>query len=107
MFLGLGQHEGGLFIFFRMRTLMLNTFDLPEDNITINNVLEWMEKLNSTYPSQFAEIAGLVEKCDLESELDTVCSSSSLSSISVHSKTYLKLKDTRMQLFFPFNRDNA
>lgn len=38
----------------------------------MDNVFEWLEKLNTTFPEQFAEIAHKLEVCDLESELDTV-----------------------------------
>lgn len=60
----------------RTRLLLLNTFDLAEDSITIDNAVEWIEKMNTTYPQQFAELAYKLEICDLESELDTVGSSS-------------------------------
>lgn len=42
----------------------------------MDNVFVMIEKLNTTYPEQFAELADTLEKCNLESELDTVCSSS-------------------------------
>lgn len=66
----------------RTRVLLLNAFSLAEDSITLDNVFEWIEKLNTTYPQQFAELANKLENCDLESELDTVCSSSLPSSYS-------------------------
>lgn len=56
--------------------LLLNTFSLAEDTISMDNVLDWVQQLNATYPHQFAEIAHELETCDLESELDTVRSSS-------------------------------
>ncbi|MEQ2181891.1 hypothetical protein GOODEAATRI_016302, partial [Goodea atripinnis] len=55
----------------RTRILLLNTFSLAEDNITIDNVFEWIGKLNKTYPEQFAELSGKLEDCNLESELST------------------------------------
>lgn len=57
-----------------MRILLLNTFDLAEDAISMDSVLEWIEKLNTTYPEQFAQIADKVREgeCNLENELDTV-----------------------------------
>lgn len=57
-----------------MRLLLLNTFDLVEDAISMDSVLEWTEKLNTTYPEQFAQIADKVREgeCNLEKELDTV-----------------------------------
>lgn len=60
----------------RTRILLLNTFDLAEDKITMDTVFEWIERLNATYPQQFAEISSKLETCDLEKELDTVCTSS-------------------------------
>lgn len=62
------------FFVFRMRLLLLNTFDLAEDAISMDSVLEWTEKLNTTYPEQFAQIADKVREgeCNLEKELDTV-----------------------------------
>ncbi|TNN61115.1 Sodium- and chloride-dependent transporter XTRP3 [Liparis tanakae] len=56
----------------RTRLLLLNTFNLAESSVSMDNVLEWIEKLNTTFPEQFAEIAHKLEACDLESELDTV-----------------------------------
>ena len=61
--------------FSRTRLLLLNTFDLAEDTISMDTVFEWVEKLNATYPQEFAEISSQLEKCDLENELDSVCSS--------------------------------
>ncbi|KAM6893358.1 sodium- and chloride-dependent transporter XTRP3 [Xenentodon cancila] len=65
----------------RTRTLLLNTFELAEDSITIVNVFKWIEVLNSTYPSQFAELAGTLEKCNLEAELDTAVEGTGLAFI--------------------------
>lgn len=58
---------------FRTRVLLMNTFNLAEDSITIDSVLEWITKLNTTFPEQFAEIANKLENCDLKTELKTVC----------------------------------
>lgn len=55
----------------RTYLLLQNTFDLAEDSITMDNVSEWIEKLNTTFPQQFAELANKLENCNLESELDT------------------------------------
>lgn len=60
---------------FRTRTLLLNTFSISEDSITVDNVFEWVTQLNSTYPEQFTELRGRLEDCNLENELSTVCSS--------------------------------
>ncbi|XP_071326221.1 sodium- and chloride-dependent transporter XTRP3-like [Trachinotus anak] len=63
----------------RIRILLLNTFNLAEDSITIDTVYEWVEKLNATYPQQFAELK--LEKCDLESELETAVEGTGLAFI--------------------------
>ncbi|XP_019946754.2 sodium- and chloride-dependent transporter XTRP3A [Paralichthys olivaceus] len=55
----------------RTRLLLLNTFDLAEDTISIDTVFEWTEKLNATCPQEFAEISSKLEMCDLERELDS------------------------------------
>ncbi|KAF3840235.1 hypothetical protein F7725_018952, partial [Dissostichus mawsoni] len=44
---------------------------LEKDSMSIDQVIDWIEKLNATYPLQFAEIANQLEPCNLESELDT------------------------------------
>nr|XP_046255268.1 sodium- and chloride-dependent transporter XTRP3-like [Scatophagus argus] len=61
--------------------LLLNTFNLAEDSITMDNVFEWIEKLNATYPQQFAEVANKLETCDLEGELDTAVEGTGLAFI--------------------------
>lgn len=63
----------------RVRMLLLNTFDLAEDSITLDNVSDWITKLNTTFPNQFAEISHKVETCELTAELENVCSSLFLS----------------------------
>ncbi|XP_047455896.1 sodium- and chloride-dependent transporter XTRP3A-like [Mugil cephalus] len=65
----------------RIRILLLNTFNIAEDTITINNVYEWTERLNATYPHQFMEIAHKLENCSLESELDTAVEGTGLAFI--------------------------
>ncbi|XP_029307496.1 sodium- and chloride-dependent transporter XTRP3 [Cottoperca gobio] len=65
----------------RTRLLLLNAFNLAEDSITMNHVFDWIEKLNTTYPEQFAEIANQLEDCDLESELDTAVEGAGLAFI--------------------------
>ncbi|XP_005946388.1 sodium- and chloride-dependent transporter XTRP3A isoform X1 [Haplochromis burtoni] len=67
----------------RMRLLLLNTFDLAEDAISMDSVLEWTEKLNTTYPEQFAKIADKVREgeCNLEKELDTAVEGTGLAFI--------------------------
>ncbi|XP_019735494.1 sodium- and chloride-dependent transporter XTRP3-like [Hippocampus comes] len=55
----------------RTRIVLLNTFNLAEDTINKNNVLDWIKILNSTYPEQFAELGNQLETCDLNDELDT------------------------------------
>ncbi|KAM7420091.1 hypothetical protein PAMA_014681 [Pampus argenteus] len=65
----------------RTRLLLLNTFSLAEDSVTMANVFEWIEKLNTTYPQQFAELADKLETCDLEVELDTAVEGTGLAFI--------------------------
>ncbi|KAF3691428.1 Sodium- and chloride-dependent transporter XTRP3 [Channa argus] len=65
----------------RTRLLLLNTFSLAEDSISIHTTIEWTEKLNTTYPQQFAELTNKLENCDLESELDTAVEGTGLAFI--------------------------
>ncbi|XP_037533261.1 sodium- and chloride-dependent transporter XTRP3A [Nematolebias whitei] len=65
----------------RMRTLLLNTFSLSEDSITVDNVFEWVERLNITYPEQFAQLSGRLEECKLEEELNTAVEGTGLAFI--------------------------
>lgn len=62
-----------------MRILLLDTFELAEDSITLDNVTDWISKLNATFPEQFADISHKVKTCELTKELDNVCSSLLLS----------------------------
>ncbi|XP_061802146.1 sodium- and chloride-dependent transporter XTRP3-like [Nerophis lumbriciformis] len=55
----------------RTRILLLNAFDLAEDSISTDSVLDWVVKLNATHPEQIAQLGNQLENCDLESELDT------------------------------------
>ncbi|XP_008431049.1 sodium- and chloride-dependent transporter XTRP3 isoform X1 [Poecilia reticulata] len=55
----------------RTRILLLNSFNLAEDSIILNNVFEMIEKLNTTFPEQFAELSNKLEDCNLENELST------------------------------------
>lgn len=52
----------------RVRFLLLNAFNLAEDTINLDNIFEWIERLNQTYPQQFAELD--LGNCDLTEELD-------------------------------------
>ncbi|XP_041708623.1 sodium- and chloride-dependent transporter XTRP3-like [Coregonus clupeaformis] len=65
----------------RMRLLLLNTFDLAEDTISLENVNHWIAELNSTHPEQFASLGGRLETCDLEAELDTAVEGTGLAFI--------------------------
>ncbi|XP_068426248.1 sodium- and chloride-dependent transporter XTRP3-like [Clinocottus analis] len=65
----------------RTRLLLLNTFNLAEDSVAMDNVFEWIEKLNTTFPEQFDEIANKLEVCDLESELNTAVEGTGLAFI--------------------------
>ncbi|TWW79959.1 Sodium- and chloride-dependent transporter XTRP3 [Takifugu flavidus] len=53
----------------RMRVLLLNTFDLAEDSISLDTVTDWITKLNTTFPEEFAAIEHRIETCDLTNEL--------------------------------------
>ncbi|XP_061633079.1 sodium- and chloride-dependent transporter XTRP3-like isoform X2 [Phyllopteryx taeniolatus] len=55
----------------RTRILLLNTFNLAEDTINMDNVFDWVKTLNATYPEQFAELGNKLEDCDIRDELDT------------------------------------
>ncbi|KAG8009734.1 Sodium-and chloride-dependent transporter XTRP3 [Nibea albiflora] len=65
----------------RTRLLLLNTFNIAENNINIDNVFEWIEKLNTTYPEQFAELNNKLEECDLETELSSAVEGAGLAFI--------------------------
>lgn len=62
-----------------MRVLLLNTFELAEDSISLDTVTDWITKLNTTFPEEFAAIAHKIETCDLKNELKDVRSSLFLS----------------------------
>lgn len=64
-----------------VRLLLINTFSLAEDIVTQENVLEWVEKLNTSHPSEFAEIADKIETCDLNTELNTAVEGTGLAFI--------------------------
>ncbi|XP_034029824.1 sodium- and chloride-dependent transporter XTRP3A-like [Thalassophryne amazonica] len=53
----------------RIRLLLMNSFNLAEDSITIDNIFEWIERLNSTYPQEYAEVTNGTNTCYLENEL--------------------------------------
>uniref|UniRef100_A0A3B4AAQ7 Transporter n=1 Tax=Periophthalmus magnuspinnatus TaxID=409849 RepID=A0A3B4AAQ7_9GOBI len=65
----------------RLRLLLMNTFNLAEDVISQDNVLDWVEKLNTSYPLEFAQIADKVETCDLTKELSTAVEGTGLAFI--------------------------
>ncbi|MBN3305528.1 S6A20 protein, partial [Amia calva] len=65
----------------RMKLLLLNTFELAEDSIKVDNLEYWMTHLNTTYPDQFASISSKLEVCDLEAELDTAVEGTGLAFI--------------------------
>ncbi|XP_029535225.1 sodium- and chloride-dependent transporter XTRP3-like [Oncorhynchus nerka] len=65
----------------RVRLLLLNTFDLAEHNINLENVNHWIAELNRTHPEQFASLGGRLETCDLEAELDTAVEGTGLAFI--------------------------
>uniref|UniRef100_A0A8C6SGS4 Transporter n=1 Tax=Neogobius melanostomus TaxID=47308 RepID=A0A8C6SGS4_9GOBI len=65
----------------RLRLLLMNTFSLEENLITQENVLEWVQKLNSSFPLEFAQIANKAENCDLDTELSTAVEGTGLAFI--------------------------
>ena len=52
--------------------LLLNTFDMAEDTINMDNLNDWIVELNRTHTELFATIASQIKPCDLEAELNTV-----------------------------------
>lgn len=74
----------------RTRVLLLNSFNLAEDTIGIDSVLDWIEKLNTTYPDRFSEIAHKLENCNLESELDSAVEGAGLAFI-VYSEAIMSM----------------
>ncbi|XP_048881398.1 sodium- and chloride-dependent transporter XTRP3-like [Brienomyrus brachyistius] len=65
----------------RLRLLLLNTFDLAEDAISVDNVTFWVTELNQTYPDRFAALSNKLEICSLETELDTAVEGTGLAFI--------------------------
>ncbi|TDH12220.1 hypothetical protein EPR50_G00069740 [Perca flavescens] len=65
----------------RTRLLLLNTFSLAEDSITVDSLSNWIDRLNTTYPEQFAELTNKLEDCNLETELDTAVEGTGLAFI--------------------------
>lgn len=53
----------------------MNTFDLAETSVTIHNVTDLIQTLNTTYPQEFEKIADKLENCNLDNELQNVRSS--------------------------------
>lgn len=50
----------------------MNAFDLAEASVTIHNVTDVIELLNTTYPLEFEKIADKLENCNLDNELQNV-----------------------------------
>ncbi|CAL8287489.1 unnamed protein product [Merluccius merluccius] len=65
----------------RTRLLLLNTFEMAEELISLDNMSDWIEKLNATYPEQFDSLAGVWENCSLEDELKTAVEGAGLAFI--------------------------
>ncbi|XP_051575206.1 sodium- and chloride-dependent transporter XTRP3-like [Myxocyprinus asiaticus] len=65
----------------RMKLLLLNTFDLSEDVISVDNITAWISHLNYTNPETFSAIASKIEDCSLEAELDTAVEGTGLAFI--------------------------
>ncbi|KAM3613482.1 uncharacterized protein V6R79_000368 [Siganus canaliculatus] len=65
----------------RICLLLLNTFDLAEDSVTMDNLSDWIEKLNATYPQQIAEFNLSPDNCSMENELQTAVEGTGLAFI--------------------------
>ncbi|XP_056331090.1 sodium- and chloride-dependent transporter XTRP3-like [Danio aesculapii] len=65
----------------RNRLLLLNTFDLSEGTISVENVTAWISQLNSTHPDIFSTITDKIQDCSLEAELDTAVEGTGLAFI--------------------------
>ncbi|KAG5842384.1 sodium- and chloride-dependent transporter XTRP3-like isoform X2 [Anguilla rostrata] len=65
----------------RVRMLLLNTLDVAEDSITLDNMRHWLAELNSTHPDQSSALAYKLDSCSLESELDTAVEGTGLAFI--------------------------
>ncbi|KAJ8288257.1 hypothetical protein COCON_G00009160 [Conger conger] len=65
----------------RMRMLLLNTFDMAEDTINTDDIKYWLEELNRTHTELFETISSQVERCSLESELNTAVEGTGLAFI--------------------------
>ncbi|XP_010883449.1 sodium- and chloride-dependent transporter XTRP3 [Esox lucius] len=65
----------------RLRLLLLNTFDIAEDAISLENVHQWIAELNRTQPEQFTSLQDRLEICDLKAELDTAVEGTGLAFI--------------------------
>ncbi|KAJ8354313.1 hypothetical protein SKAU_G00218800 [Synaphobranchus kaupii] len=65
----------------RVRMLLLNTFDMAEDTINIDNINYWIAELNHTHPEQFAAISSKIDPCNLQDELDTAVEGTGLAFI--------------------------
>ncbi|XP_063054973.1 sodium- and chloride-dependent transporter XTRP3-like [Engraulis encrasicolus] len=65
----------------RVRLLLLNTFDMAEESINMDNIQYWVTELNRTHPDQFALLEPKLETCDLEAELDTAVEGTGLAFI--------------------------
>lgn len=63
----------------RIRLILLNTFDMSEDSITLDNVDYWMTELNRTQPELFGTLQ--LEPCDLDAELSTAVEGTGLAFI--------------------------
>ena len=60
----------------RIRVVLLNTFDMAEDSINMDNIFDMMKELSTAYPQQYAELNITSDTCNLNKELDNVCSAS-------------------------------
>ncbi|KAJ8005393.1 hypothetical protein DPEC_G00146160 [Dallia pectoralis] len=65
----------------RLRLLLMNTFDIAEGAISLENVNQWIADLNRTQPEQLSSLLDRLQTCDLEAELDTAVEGTGLAFI--------------------------
>lgn len=49
---------------------------MAEDSINMDNIFDMMKELSTAYPQQYAELNITSDTCNLNKELDNVCSAS-------------------------------
>ncbi|XP_033922027.1 sodium- and chloride-dependent transporter XTRP3 isoform X2 [Melopsittacus undulatus] len=61
--------------------LLLNTFDLEEGSLTVDNLSEMKDYLMATHPQEYAQLSPQLKNCSLEAELDTAVQGTGLAFI--------------------------